>query len=127
MYFLSNRYLYLYPTAPTGYNHWYRLTYDKTVGENGDEIIDEQTTALAFSSALAADNDSRVEVGSIAFPKGFYMGKAQAIKVGVSTIEPNWEGRKGDRVFNMNISADENSIAGWICLGGEDWRAYRTG
>ncbi|MGB0839933.1 MAG: hypothetical protein ACPGXL_07325 [Chitinophagales bacterium] len=108
------------PMASTSYNHWYRLAYGT--------LADKQEAALAFSSNFAADNDPRVERGSIAFPKGFYMGKNIAIKVGVSDTMPNWEGRKGDRVFNTSInSTDENPIAGWICLGGEQWRAYRTG
>ncbi|OWY20851.1 hypothetical protein C7N43_35530 [Sphingobacteriales bacterium UPWRP_1] len=123
------------PASGEEYSNWYQLKYyimPPPSSPSEPPVFTpavEGLSALAFSGTQAAATEAvngYQIAGNIAFPRGFFMGKAtNRIRVGVDTGLPTTEAHVGDIVFNSNPAIGQPS--GWVYAmveGGGAWKSF---
>lgn len=94
---------------PNVNDSWYKLVYETDGG-----IPEKYTPAILFSSGVTPLTEA--DHGSVAFPKGFYLGSKKN-RITSSAMPPNQFvfAKIGDIVFNTNPTNEPQSVAGWVC------------
>lgn len=91
---------------------WYKLVYN-------NNALSHVAPAILFSSGLTPATEA--DSGSIAFPRGFYLGGAK-IKISSSNQQPIGATRVGSVVFNTNPGL---GVGGWVYVGAtEGWKPF---
>jgi hypothetical protein len=94
---------------PNANDSWYKLVYETDGG-----IPEKYTPAILFSSGVTPLTEA--DHGSVAFPKGFYLGSKKT-RITNSGTPPTSSvfAKIGDIIFNTNPTNDPQSVAGWMC------------